>query len=130
MSLTNELRSEIKEAKKLRLSWQTKVIVFIVSAALTFLFALHGRLAWAWPLMITIGVLGLVILFKRKLWNQRWFWVDGSYRDASYPADSVRSLDHELGSRTGNLGRRLSRFLRDPLDSSCCREVNGGVEGL
>jgi hypothetical protein len=71
----NELRSEIREAKKLRLPWQTKPIIFIVGATSAYLFALYGRLAWAMPLMITTGVLGLVILFKRKLWNRRWFWV-------------------------------------------------------
>jgi hypothetical protein len=75
MSLVNDFRSEIREAKKLRLSWQTKLIVFVVSALLAFLFASYDRLAWAMPLMITIGVLGLAILFKRKLWNRRWFWV-------------------------------------------------------
>jgi hypothetical protein len=75
MSLMNELRTEIREAKKLHLSWLTRLIIFIVGAPLTYLFALYGRLAWAWPVMITIGVLGLVILFKRKLWNRRWFWV-------------------------------------------------------
>lgn len=62
MSQMNEFKREIQEAKKLRLSWQAKLIIFLVGAPLTFLFAIHGRLALALPLMITTGVLGLVIL--------------------------------------------------------------------
>jgi hypothetical protein len=74
MPQMSELRSEIQEAKKLHLSWQTKLIIFVVGAPSTFLFALYGQLQLALPLMITIGVLGLVILFKRKLWHYGWFW--------------------------------------------------------
>lgn len=75
MSQMSEFKNEIQEAKKLRLSWQAKLIIFLVGAPLTFLFAIYGRLALALPLMITTGVLGLVILFKRRLWHRRWFWV-------------------------------------------------------
>ena len=42
---------------------------------MTFLFALYGRLELAMPLMIIIGVLGLVILVKWKLRRHAWFWI-------------------------------------------------------
>ena len=35
----------------------------------------YGRLELAMPLMITIGMHGLVILFKWKLRRQAWFWI-------------------------------------------------------
>jgi hypothetical protein len=75
MSQMNELKREIKEAKKLRLSWRTKVFIFVLGAPMTFLFALYGRLELALPLMIIVGVLGLVILFKWKLRRHGWFWI-------------------------------------------------------
>jgi hypothetical protein len=71
----NELKSEIQEAKKLHLSWRTRLYIFIIGAPTTFLFALYGRLDLALPLMVIIGVLGLVILFKWKLRRHAWFWI-------------------------------------------------------
>jgi hypothetical protein len=70
----NELKREIQEAKKLHLSWRTRLLIFIIGAPTTFLFALYGRLELALPLMIIIGVLGLVILFKWRLRRHAWFW--------------------------------------------------------
>jgi len=75
MSQINELKREIQEAKKLRLSWRTKLLIFIVGAPTTFLFALYGRLEMVWPLAITIGMIAIVIRFKWKLRRQTWFWV-------------------------------------------------------
>jgi hypothetical protein len=71
----NDLKREFQEAKKLRLSWRTKLLIIVFGAPLTFLFALYGRLELALPLMNIIGVLGLMILFKWKLKKQAWFWV-------------------------------------------------------
>jgi hypothetical protein len=71
----NELKREIQEAKKLHLSWRTRLFIFIIGVPTTFLFARHGRLELALPLMIIIGVLGLVFLFKWKLRRQAWFWI-------------------------------------------------------
>ncbi len=75
MSQMNELKSEIQEAKKLHLSWRTKLFIFIIGAPMTFLFALYGRLELAMPLMMIIGVLGLVVFFKWKLRRHAWFWI-------------------------------------------------------
>jgi hypothetical protein len=73
--VSHELKREIQEAKKLRLSWRTKLFIFIVGAPTTFLFALYGRLAMVWHLAITIDMIGLVIRFKWKLRRRTWFWV-------------------------------------------------------
>jgi hypothetical protein len=75
VSLINELKREIQKAKKLHLSWPTRLLIFIIGAPMTFLFALYGRLELALPLMIIIGVLGLVILVKWKLRRHAWFWI-------------------------------------------------------
>ena len=75
MSQMNELKLEIQEAKKLHLSWRTRLFIFIVGAPAVFLFAVYGRLELAMPLMIIIGMHGLVILFKWKLRRHAWFWI-------------------------------------------------------
>ena len=75
MSLMKEIQREINDAKKLHLSWRTKLFIIVIGAPMTFLFALYGRLELALPLMNIIGVLGLMILFKWRLRKQAWFWV-------------------------------------------------------
>ncbi|HEY7354589.1 MAG TPA: hypothetical protein VH596_17605 [Terriglobales bacterium] len=71
----NELKLEIEQAKKLHLSWRTRLFILIVGAPTVFLFAVYGRLELAMPLMIIVGMHGLVILFKWKLRRQVWFWI-------------------------------------------------------
>ena len=75
MSQMNELKREIREAKKLHLSWRARLLIFIVGAPTVFLFGIYGRLELAMPLIITIGMHGLVIYFKRKLRRHAWFWI-------------------------------------------------------
>ncbi|MGH9734139.1 MAG: hypothetical protein ACRD8A_06075 [Candidatus Acidiferrales bacterium] len=75
MSEISDAKREIQEAKKLRLSWRTKLLIIVIGAPTTFLFALYGRLELALPLMNILGVLGLMILFKWKLRKQAWFWI-------------------------------------------------------
>jgi MFS superfamily sulfate permease-like transporter len=71
----NDLKREIQEAKKLHLSWRTRLFIFIICAPTVFLFGVYGRLELAMPLIIIIGVHGLVVLFKWKLRRQAWFWI-------------------------------------------------------
>lgn len=76
MSQINELKREIHEAKKLRLSWRTQLLMIVIGAPTLFLYLVYeGRLERVWPFMITIGMIGIVIRFKWKLRRQTWFWV-------------------------------------------------------
>ena len=76
MSQMNELKREIQEAKKLRLSWRTQLLMVVIGTPTFFLYLIHGgRLELFWPLAISIGVIGIVIRFKWKLRRQTWFWV-------------------------------------------------------
>jgi len=76
MSQINELKREIQEAKKLRLSWRTQLLMIVIGTPTLFLYLVYGgRLERVWPFMITIGMIGIVIRFKWKLRRQTWFWV-------------------------------------------------------
>jgi len=76
MSQMNELKREIHEAKKLRLSWRTQLLMVVIGTPTLFLYLVYGgRLERVWPFMLTFGVLGIVIRFKWKLRRQTWFWV-------------------------------------------------------
>jgi hypothetical protein len=76
MSQINELKREIHEATKLRLSWRTQLLMIVIGTPTLFLYLVYGgRLERVWPFMITIGMLGIVIRFKWKLRRQMWFWV-------------------------------------------------------
>jgi len=130
MSQINDVKREIQEAKKLRLSWRTKLLIIVIGAPTTFLFALYGRLELALPLMNIIGVLGLMILFKWKLRKQAWFWVTMAVIAALHVP---LILFIPWGTRwvpalASDSRHRLGRFLPDPLDSCCCREIHGKTD--
>jgi hypothetical protein len=74
MSLTNDVRDEIKAAKKLRMPGWAVVCVIIVSFLCAQLFERFGKLNLVLPILNSIGVLGFIIAFKRKLWPHAWFW--------------------------------------------------------
>ena len=74
MSLTNDVRGEIKAAKKLRMPWWAVVCVIIISFLCAQLFDRFGKLNLVLPILNSIGVLGFIIAFKRKLWPHAWFW--------------------------------------------------------
>jgi hypothetical protein len=74
MSLTNDVRGEIKGAKKLRMPGWAVVCVIIVSFTCAQLFEHFGKLDLVLPILNNIGVLGFMIVFKRKLWRHAWFW--------------------------------------------------------
>jgi hypothetical protein len=75
MSLSNDVRDEIKAAKKLRMPGWAVVCVIIVSFLCAQLFERFGKLNLVLPILNSVGVLGFMIAFKRKLWRHEWFWV-------------------------------------------------------
>ncbi len=74
MSLANDVRGEIKAAKKLRLPWWGLLCVFIGSFICARLFDNFGKLGLVLPTLNSIGVLGFMLVLKRKLWRHAWFW--------------------------------------------------------
>jgi hypothetical protein len=75
MSLTNDVRHEIRDAKKLRMPGWGVVCVIIASFLCAQLFEHFGKLDLVLPILNSIGVLGFMLAFKRKLWRHAWFWV-------------------------------------------------------
>jgi hypothetical protein len=75
MSLTNDVRNEIKEAKKLHMPFWAVVCVIIVSFLSAQLFDRSGKLSFVLPILNIVGVLGFVFVLKRQLWRHPWFWV-------------------------------------------------------
>ena len=72
----DELKNEVTEAKKLRLSWRTQLLIILIGTPTFFLYLVYGgRIELVWPSMLTVIVLGVVIRFKWKLRKQAWFWV-------------------------------------------------------
>ncbi len=75
MSLIDDVRGEIKTAKKLRLPWWGVLCVVIGSFLCAELFDKFGKLDLVVPILNTIVVLGFILALKRKLWRHAWFWV-------------------------------------------------------
>jgi hypothetical protein len=74
VSLGNDVRDEIEAAKKLRMPGWAVVCVIIASFLCAQLFERFGKLNLVLPILNSIGVLGFVLGFKRKLWQHAWFW--------------------------------------------------------
>jgi hypothetical protein len=74
MSLANDVRGEIKAAKKLRLPWWGVLCGIIVSFLCAWLFDNFGKLDLVLPTLNSIAVLGFMLVLKRKLWRHAWFW--------------------------------------------------------
>ncbi|HET6145737.1 MAG TPA: hypothetical protein VFE02_19695 [Candidatus Acidoferrales bacterium] len=74
MPLTNDVRSDIKAAKKLRMPGWVVVCVIIASFLCAWLFDNSRKLELVLPILNSILVLGFMLVLKRKLWRYAWFW--------------------------------------------------------
>jgi uncharacterized membrane protein YfcA len=72
--IKNDVKNDIKAAKKIWLPWWGVLCLGIVSLPLYWLFDHFGRLNLALPTFNCIAVLGFVIAVKRNLRRHAWFW--------------------------------------------------------
>jgi ABC-type multidrug transport system permease subunit len=74
MPLVNDIKSDIKAAKKIRLPWWGVLTWMAACVPIIWLFDHSGRFDLALPTLVSIGMLGFVIAVKRKLRRHGWFW--------------------------------------------------------
>ena len=74
MSLANDVKSDIKAAKKMRLPWWAVLCLLVFGMPLPWLFDHFGRLNLMLPIWNSVAVLGFMVALKRKLWLHAWFW--------------------------------------------------------
>lgn len=74
MSIANDVRGEVKLAKKLRLPWWGVLCGIIGSFLCAWLFDNFGKLELVLPTLNSMAVLGFMLVLKRKLWRHPWFW--------------------------------------------------------
>jgi hypothetical protein len=74
MPVADNIKSDIKAARKIRLPWWG-VLCLVASALLaSWLFDQFGRLELVLPTLNSIVVLGVVVAVKRNLTRRPWFW--------------------------------------------------------
>ena len=64
MSLANDVKSDIKTAKKMRLPWWAVLSLLIVGMPLPWLFDHFGRLSLMLPVWNSVAVLGFSFVLK------------------------------------------------------------------
>jgi hypothetical protein len=74
MPVVDEIKSDIKAAKKIRLPWWALLSVSIGAALLSLLFDQFGRLDLVYPTIVSIGAFGFIIALKGTLTRRVWFW--------------------------------------------------------
>jgi hypothetical protein len=74
MPLANDIKNDIKAAKKIRLPWWGVLCLIIGSLPIYWLFNHWGRLNVALPILNCVGMLGFAIAVKWNLRRHAWFW--------------------------------------------------------
>ena len=75
MSISSEVKEDIKAARKLRLPWWGVLAWMAFCLPVIVLSDHFGRLNMSLPLLNCIGVFGFLIYLKADLREQTWFWL-------------------------------------------------------
>ena len=75
MSISKQVKSDIKAAKNLRLPRWAILPGIAISFLCAWLFDHFGRLNLMLPIWNSVAVLGFMLVLKRKLWPHAWFWI-------------------------------------------------------
>lgn len=75
MPMIQEVRDDIKEAKKIRLRLRAVLCWMAVCGAIELLLLHLGRFDLGLPTLNSIAVVGYTIALKRKLAHRAWFWI-------------------------------------------------------
>ena len=128
MSLVDDVRGEIKTAKKLRLPWWGVLCVVIGSYLCAELFDKFGKLDLVVPILNTIVVLGFMLALKRKLWRYAWFWVTMLVIALLHvPLILFVPWGSGLGSRVSDSRHGFGGLLLDIVDHLSRGEVHEGI---
>ncbi len=73
--MIQDIKNDIKEARKVRLPWWALLCLAIGSLPIYWFFYRFGKVDLALPMLNCILVLGFLIVLKRTLWPHMWFWV-------------------------------------------------------
>ena len=75
MSLVNDVKSDIKAAKQMRLTWWAVLCLLIGGMPLPWLFDHFGSLNLMLPTWNSVAVLGFIVVLKWSLRRHVWFWI-------------------------------------------------------
>ena len=75
MSISTEVRNDIKAAQKLRLPWWGVLTWMAFSLPVVWFCDQFGRLNMALPVLNCVAVLALLIVLRWKLRYHVWFWI-------------------------------------------------------
>jgi hypothetical protein len=75
MRLLDEIKDDVREAKKKRLPWRVVLCWLAVCGLVLWLFHYLGRADLAAPTLISVGMLGCLIWLKGEKRRRVWFWM-------------------------------------------------------
>jgi hypothetical protein len=75
MQIANDIKNDIKAAKKIRLPWWCVLCWMASCALIVWPLVRFGRFDLALPILNSIAVVGFTIALKRKLGRHMWFWI-------------------------------------------------------
>jgi hypothetical protein len=75
MPIIQDVKDDIREAKKIRLPWWAVLCWMAVCGVIELLLLHLGRFDLGLPALNSIAVVGYTIALKRKLGRHVWFWI-------------------------------------------------------
>jgi len=75
MSIINDIKNDIRAARKMRLSWWGVICVIVGSFFAAWLFDYWGRNDLVLPVLNSIGVLGFLVALKWEMRAYVGFWI-------------------------------------------------------
>jgi hypothetical protein len=73
MPLIDDIRNDIREARKIRLPWWGVLCWMAICGLIVWLLVKYGRFDLALPTLNSLGIVGFAVAVKRQLVRQPWF---------------------------------------------------------
>lgn len=75
MPIVDDIKSDVAAAKRVRLPWWATLLIILGAVFFSWMFDHFGQLSAALPAMNAMGMLGFVLVLKKKLMGRLWFWI-------------------------------------------------------
>jgi hypothetical protein len=74
MPLIQDIKNDIRDAKKIRIPWWGVLLWMAACGLIEWLLIALGKMDLALPTLNSVAVVGFAIALKRKLGRHAWFW--------------------------------------------------------
>ena len=75
MPIVDDIKRDVAAAKRVRIPVWAYLPLIVAAFLVSWMFDHFGKLSEALPAINVVGMLGFVVVLKRKLMGRAWFWI-------------------------------------------------------